>query len=235
MNIKASKISIVLLLISSLLISLLFTGCVANFKKDNTKESKNETSQIVYCDNCGEPSNEITKYCSKCGKEAKWLSDKPSTDETSKKKEQNKEKNKNKEQVKNNYNTSESTPKQNRQINYKAKYLSKLSQLEDIYENPDNAYDWSTTGDAAQAEYERYQAWDDMLNEIYSLLKTQLSSSEMKALKNEEINWINYRDKTAENDARDFDGGSNYSVVYNGSLATTTKDRCYELVNNYMK
>ena len=48
MNIKASKISIVLLLISSLLISLLFTGCVANFKKDNTKESKNETSQIVY-------------------------------------------------------------------------------------------------------------------------------------------------------------------------------------------
>lgn len=116
-------------------------------------------------------------------KEAKWLSDKPSTDETSKKKEQNKEKNKNKEQVKNNYNTSESTPKQNRQINYKAKYLSKLSQLEDVYENPDNAYDWSTTGDAAQAEYERYQAWDDMLNEIYSLLKTQLSSSEMKALK----------------------------------------------------
>ena len=86
MNIKASKISIVLLLISSLLISLLFTGCVANFKKDNTKESKNETSQIVYCDNCGEPSNEITKYCSKCGKEAKWLSDKPSTDETSKRK-----------------------------------------------------------------------------------------------------------------------------------------------------
>ena len=75
------------------------------------------------------------------------LSDKPSTDETSKKKEQNKEKNKNKEQVKNNYNTSESTPKQNRQINYKAKYLSKLSQLEDVYENPDNAYDWSTTGE----------------------------------------------------------------------------------------
>ena len=107
--------------------------------------------------------------------------------------------------------------------------------LEDIYENPDNAYEWSSTGDAAQAEYERYQAWDDMLNEIYALLKTQLSSSEMKALKNEEINWINYRDKTAENDARDFEGGSNYSVVYNGSLANTTKDRCYELVNNYMK
>lgn len=212
MNIKAGKLSVVLLLIFSFSISLLFTGCVANFKKDSKNESKKETTQTVYCNNCGEPSNEITKYCPKCGEEAKWVSDKPSTDETSK-----------------------SNSEQNSQINYKAKYLSKLSQLEDIYENPDNAYEWSSTGDAAQAEYERYQAWDDMLNEIYALLKTQLSSSEMKALKNEEINWINYRDKTAENDARDFEGGSNYSVVYNGSLATTTKDRCYELVNNYMK
>ncbi len=212
MNIKAVKLSVVLLLIFSFSISLLFTGCVANFKKDSKNESKKETTQTVYCNNCGEPSNEIPKYCPKCGEEAKWVSDKPSTDETSK-----------------------TNSEQNSQINYKAKYLSKLSQLEDIYENPDNAYEWSSTGDAAQAEYERYQAWDDMLNEIYALLKTQLSSSEMKALKNEEINWINYRDKTAENDARDFEGGSNYSVVYNGSLATTTKDRCYELVNNYMK
>ena len=212
MNIKADKLSVVLLLIFSFSISLLFTGCVANFKKDSKNESKKETTQTVYCNNCGEPSNEVTKYCPKCGEEAKWVSDKPSTDETSK-----------------------TNSEQNSQINYKAKYLSKLSQLEDIYENPDNAYEWSSTGDAAQAEYERYQAWDDMLNEIYALLKTQLSSSEMKALKNEEINWINYRDKTAENDARDFEGGSNYSVVYNGSLATTTKDRCYELVNNYMK
>lgn len=212
MNIKAVKLSVVLLLIFSFSISLLFTGCVANFKKDSKNESKKETTQTVYCNNCGEPSNEVTKYCPKCGEEAKWVSDKPSTDETSK-----------------------TNSEQNSQINYKAKYLSKLSQLEDIYENPDNAYEWSSTGDAAEAEYERYQAWDDMLNEIYALLKTQLSSSEMKALKNEEINWINYRDKTAENDARDFEGGSNYSVVYNGSLATTTKDRCYELVNNYMK
>ena len=40
MNIKASKISIVLLLISSLLISLLFTGCVANLKKIIQKKVK---------------------------------------------------------------------------------------------------------------------------------------------------------------------------------------------------
>ena len=129
MNIKAGKLSVVLLLIFLFSISLLFTGCVANFKKDSKNENKKETTQTVYCNNCGEPSNEITKYCPKCGEEAKWVSDKPSTDETSK-----------------------TNSEQNSQINYKAKYLSKLSQLEDIYENPDNAYKWSSTGDAAQAE-----------------------------------------------------------------------------------
>ena len=94
MNIKAGKLSVVLLLIFSFSISLLFTGCVANFKKDSKNERKKETTQTVYCNNCGEPSNEITKYCSKCGEEAKWVSDKPSTDETSKNKTQNKEESK---------------------------------------------------------------------------------------------------------------------------------------------
>ena len=103
MNIKAGKLSVVLLLIFSFSISLLFTGCVANFKKDSKNESKKETTQTVYCNNCGEPSNEITKYCPKCGEEAKWVSDKPSTDETSKNKDQNKEQNKN--EIKNNYDT----------------------------------------------------------------------------------------------------------------------------------
>ena len=90
MNIKAVKLSVVLLLIFSFSISLLFTGCVANFKKDSKNEIKKETTQTVYCNNCGEPSNEITKYCPKCGEEAKWVSDKPSTDETSKNKDKNK-------------------------------------------------------------------------------------------------------------------------------------------------
>ena len=231
MNMKGGKLSIILLLIFSLSLSLLFTGCIANFKKDNKNETKKETTQTVYCSNCGEAANEITKYCPKCGQEAKWLSEKPSTDEISKNKNDSKEETKeeNKNQVKNNYDTSNPTPKQPSYTNYKAKYLSKLSQLEDTYGNPSNGYN------SAEAEYQRYQAWDDMLNEIYALLKTQLSSSEMKALKNEEINWIHYRDKTAENTAYVYEGGSDYSAVYNNSLATTTKDRCYELVNNYMK
>ena len=74
MNIKAVKLSVVLLLIFSFSISLLFTGCVANFKKDSKNESKKETTQTVYCNNCGEPSNEVTKYCPKCGEETEVYS-----------------------------------------------------------------------------------------------------------------------------------------------------------------
>ena len=40
MNIKAGKLSVVLLLIFSFSISLLFSGCIANFKKDSKNETK---------------------------------------------------------------------------------------------------------------------------------------------------------------------------------------------------
>jgi uncharacterized protein YecT (DUF1311 family) len=40
---------------------------------------------------------------------------------------------------------------------------------------------------AASQEYER---WDKALNEIYGVLKQQLSVDDMSKLKAEEINWI---------------------------------------------
>ena len=46
-----------------------------------------------------------------------------------------------------------------------------------------------------------------MLNEIYALLKVQLTESEMKELKSKQLNWVKYRDKTAENEAYAESGG----------------------------
>ena len=73
-----------------------------------------------------------------------------------------------------------------------------------------------------------------MLNKIYSLLKTQLTESEMKELKIEQLSWIEYRDTTANNEADEQGRGSSSGLVYNSSLARLTKERCYELVNTYM-
>lgn len=118
--------------------------------------------------------------------------------------------------------------------NYKEEYLKKLNSL-DKYLETSVSEGTGTTIEMKEAENTRYKSWDDMLNEIYNLLKTQLTEDEMKKLQEEEINWIKYRDETAENASKKFEGGTLQSVEYVSSLAKTTKNRCYELVNNYMR
>lgn len=81
---------------------------------------------------------------------------------------------------------------------------------------------------------ESYDMYDKALNEIYSLLKAQLSQDTMKKLQTEQIKWIKQKENTAKKDASSFEGGTFELVAYNSSLYESTKKRCYELVNNYM-
>ncbi|WP_373598690.1 hypothetical protein [Paraclostridium bifermentans] len=64
------------------------TGCT-NTEKTSNKEV--QTSKIVYCDNCGSESKEVTKFCSNCGVEAKWVSEKPEVKENIKQESNKKE------------------------------------------------------------------------------------------------------------------------------------------------
>jgi uncharacterized protein YecT (DUF1311 family) len=57
----------------------------------------------------------------------------------------------------------------------------------------------------------------------------------MNNLQSEEIQWINYRDSKAASDSADVKGGSIEKVFFEQSLSDSTKDRCYVLVNEYMK
>lgn len=118
---------------------------------------------------------------------------------------------------------------------YKNEYIDKLNSVEEGMRDLAYLYENGTTVDLVEAEGTRLKRWDDMLNEIYSLLKTQLTESEMKELKSKQLAWIEYRDKTAENEANAAGGGSLTTVVYNSTLATLTKERCYELVNTYLE
>ena len=79
-----------------------------------------------------------------------------------------------------------------------------------------------------------YDMYDKALNEIYALLKEQLSPETMQNLQSEQIKWIEKKEATATNEAEKYKGGSFEFVAYNSSLYGTTKNRCYELVNNYM-
>ena len=82
---------------------------------------------------------------------------------------------------------------------------------------------------------ERYEIWDKALNEIYGVIKGQLSKSEADKLTQDELEWIKYKEETAEEEGLQFDGGSFQPVQINITATRITKERCYELVNRYMK
>lgn len=56
----------------------------------------------------------------------------------------------------------------------------------------------------------------------------------MENLQTEEIKWIKQKEDTANKSASQYEGGTFEFVAYNISLYESTKNRCYELVNNYM-
>lgn len=79
-----------------------------------------------------------------------------------------------------------------------------------------------------------YDMYDKELNEIYNLLKKQLSTEAMKSLQAEQIEWIKQKETLARKEAEQYKGGTFEFVAYNVSLFQSTKERCYELVNKYM-
>lgn len=116
----------------------------------------------------------------------------------------------------------------------KQQYENKLANIENSLKYLDEKEASGTTADMRASVNERFKKWDAALNEIYSVLKGQLSANDMKNLQSEEIQWISNRDAKAEKSASEMKGGSMESVLYTGSLAATTRSRCYELVERYM-
>lgn len=214
------------IILIGLITSLILSGCT---KSEETK--KEAATTVVYCNSCGEEFNEVTKFCPNCGEEAKWLAEKPNIEEDKEDKE-DKEDN---EESKENASTKEESSNEVVQHSYKNEYINKLNSLEEGMSDLDYLYESGVTAQMNEAEATKLGRWDNMLNEIYSLLKTQLTESEMKELKSKQISWIEYRDRTANNESNESGGGSLSGVVYNSSLARLTKERCYELVNTYMK
>ncbi|WP_066083131.1 lysozyme inhibitor LprI family protein [Neobacillus novalis] len=79
-----------------------------------------------------------------------------------------------------------------------------------------------------------YEMYDNELNEIYALLKKELSPETMKDLKTEQIKWIEQKEKKANDERLKYNGGTFENVAMYISLYESTKERCYGLVNKYM-
>ncbi|MFB7159368.1 lysozyme inhibitor LprI family protein [Lysinibacillus sp. NPDC056232] len=103
-----------------------------------------------------------------------------------------------------------------------------LADLEHLYTNKDNT-------EILKAEKETYKRWDNILNEIYALLKQQLSSGDMESLKGVQIKWIKDKESSAKNAASKYADDEMKEITKYKIEAQYTKERCYELVKNYMK
>ncbi|MGG0741109.1 lysozyme inhibitor LprI family protein [Niallia taxi] len=138
----------------------------------------------------------------------------------------------------NNTNTTESekdSGANDDKVSQKEEYLTKLNakkkEMDELRNNPED----DSTYAMKKVEGERYKAWDDLLNEIYGVLQKQLSSEELEQLKQEQREWIENRDSRAKEASLKYEGGTMEQLEYVAVLADLTEERCFALVEGYMK
>ncbi|MCA0173983.1 lysozyme inhibitor LprI family protein [Bacillus sp. RAR_GA_16] len=130
--------------------------------------------------------------------------------------------------------TKEETSSENEE-SLKEEYLEKLNQATKELEEKKNNLEDDSTYAMKNMEGERFDVLDGLLNEIYGVLEKQLPAEEMEALRQEQREWIDYRDKTAKKASLKYEGGTMEQLEYVAVENDLTEKRCYELVKNYMK
>ena len=113
----------------------------------------------------------------------------------------------------------------------KTEYLEKLSQMEEADRYAESG---STIAELEEQETARYQKWDEELNRIYAILTEQLSSEAMDELREEQRDWIAFRDESAKEASLDYEDGTTESLEYIATQASLTRERCYLLVAQYL-
>ncbi|SET71208.1 Uncharacterized conserved protein YecT, DUF1311 family [Oceanobacillus limi] len=117
----------------------------------------------------------------------------------------------------------------------KEEYLKKLKETkketDELINNPTD----SSTYAMKNAEGKRFDIWDGLLNEVYQILEEQLPPEEMEQLRKEQREWIEYRDDTAKEASLEYEGGTHEQLEYTAVMNNLTEERCFELVEGYMK
>ena len=117
----------------------------------------------------------------------------------------------------------------------KEEYLKKLNdtkkETEEIRKNSEGEITYALK----KIEGDRFDIWDGLLNEVYGVLKKQLSSEEVDQLRKEQREWIDYRDDTAYEASMKYKGGTMEQLEYVSVENNLTEERCFELVEDYMK
>ncbi|OZU87606.1 hypothetical protein CIL03_16080 [Virgibacillus indicus] len=129
----------------------------------------------------------------------------------------------------------EENPDTNITASLKEEYLKKLNdaknKVEEMRKNPID----DTTFALKKVEGDAYDILDGLLNEIYGVLENQLTKEEMDLLRIEQREWLDYRDHTAKEASLKYEGGTMEQYEYVRVENNLTEERCFELVEDYMK
>lgn len=87
----------------------------------------------------------------------------------------------------------------------------------------------ASQADMNEISGELYQLWDDTLNVIWGIMKTDLSPEFMDQLTVEERAWITQKEAAVKEAGAEYEGGSMQSMVMNNKAAELTRARAYEL------
>ena len=87
----------------------------------------------------------------------------------------------------------------------------------------------TTTAEMQQCLSEQYESADRQLNRAYRKAMELLSEARQAKLKEAQRAWIHFRDKTAEFEASEVEGGTMYPLVYLSALISMTEERSSEL------
>lgn len=80
------------------------------------------------------------------------------------------------------------------------------------------------------AASQKYQLWDTVLNELWSVFGQTLDTESMRQLTVEELEWIAAKEEAVAAAGAEVEGGSLYPLVTGGTAAEITKSRVYELM-----
>lgn len=108
-------------------------------------------------------------------------------------------------------------------------YRNRLGEIENTIQNLENSGSANTTDAMREAVAYEYRLWDAELNQIYQAIMAVLPAEETDTLRGLERRWIRERDTAAER----YKGGTMENVEYTASLANSTRDRAYELLDLY--
>ena len=113
-------------------------------------------------------------------------------------------------------------------------YRNRLAELENRIQKNREAQTASNNSNSAKTLADsELKLWDNELNLIYNAVKDDLDDGEAADLIEEERAWIRERDRKAIDAAKASAGGSLESVEYTASLADSTRERAYELLDRY--